>query len=271
MTGAAGSPKAWNLPNALTVLRVLLVPLFAWLLLREGGADTASRIAAFVTFGFAALTDKADGEIARRRGLITDFGRLADPIADKALIGTALIGLSVLGSLPWWVTGLVLVRELGITVLRFAVIKYGVIAAGPGGKAKTLLQVIAIGLYLLPLTGFAQRVAVVVMAAAVLVTVMTGLDYVGKAIRLRADGRRAARTGGAGGGGPAGTAVQETADEGATAPESADGTGSPGGIEGPRGGAVATGAGNAVSGSGGSDDVRSGEGTDDPRPREGSE
>jgi len=260
MTGVAGTPRAWNLPNALTVLRVLLVPVFAWLLLREGGEDTVSRVAAFVTFGVAALTDKADGEIARRRGLVTDFGKVADPIADKALIGTALVGLSVLDMLPWWVTGLVLFRELGITALRFAVIKYGVIAAGPGGKAKTLFQVIAIGLYLLPLTGFAQRVAVVVMTAAVLLTVMTGLDYVAKAIRLRAEGRRAARIGEAP---PADDAGREDAGREDAGPDEVAGLGGSG--------PVTAGSGNAASASAGSDDVRSGEGTDDPRPREGSE
>jgi CDP-diacylglycerol---glycerol-3-phosphate 3-phosphatidyltransferase len=190
---AAGErPGIWNLANLLTLLRVVLVPVFAWLLLRDGGDEFGSRIAAFIVFGIAALTDKADGEIARRRGLVTDFGKLADPIADKALMGTALVGLSILGELWWWVTIVVLVREIGITLLRFWVIRYGVIAASPGGKTKTLLQTIAIGLYLLPFPpdGLAHRMAVVVMIAAVLLTVATGLDYLARAYRLRAEGLR---------------------------------------------------------------------------------
>ena len=123
--------------NALTVLRLLLVPLLAWLLLRDGGEDDPSRVAAFVTFSVAMVTDRVDGELARRRGLVTDFGKIADPIADKALTGTAFVGLSLLGELPWWVTVVVLVREIGITVLRFVVIRHGVMPAGRGGKLKT--------------------------------------------------------------------------------------------------------------------------------------
>jgi CDP-diacylglycerol---glycerol-3-phosphate 3-phosphatidyltransferase len=181
----SSTPSTWNAANALTVLRILLVPLFCWLLLREGGTDVASRIGAFVTFGIAALTDKADGELARRRGLITDFGKLADPIADKALIGAALIGLSILNELPWWVTAVVLVREIGVTLLRFWVVRYAVISASAGGKTKTVLQSVAIGLYLLPLEGGLHRIGVVVMAAAVILTVVTGMDYVIRAVRVR--------------------------------------------------------------------------------------
>ncbi|WP_020576457.1 CDP-diacylglycerol--glycerol-3-phosphate 3-phosphatidyltransferase [Actinopolymorpha alba] len=181
----SAQPSAWNIANLMTVVRVALVPVFAWLLLREGGTSTTMRVAAFLVFGIAALTDKADGELARRRGLITDFGKIADPLADKALIGTALVGLSILGELPWWVTGIVLVRELGITLLRFWVIRYGVIAASPGGKAKTLLQTIAIGFYLLPLEGFLRLLSEITMGVAVVLTVVTGIDYVVRAVRLR--------------------------------------------------------------------------------------
>ena len=102
-------------------------------------------------FAVAAITDRFDGELARRRGLVTAFGTLADPIADKALTGSALIGLSMLGMVPWWATLLIMGREIGITLLRFAVLRHGIIAASRGGKAKTLVQMIAIGLYLLPL------------------------------------------------------------------------------------------------------------------------
>jgi CDP-diacylglycerol--glycerol-3-phosphate 3-phosphatidyltransferase len=181
----AQSASAWNVANALTVLRLLLVPVFAVLLFHDDGNDTGWRVAAFLTFVVASMTDRFDGELARRRGLITDFGKIADPIADKALTGTALVGLSALGELPWWVTVVVLVREVGVTLLRFWVIRHGVIPASRGGKVKTALQVLAIGLYILPLEGAAQAIAQVVMAAAVIVTVATGADYVVRAFRLR--------------------------------------------------------------------------------------
>jgi CDP-diacylglycerol---glycerol-3-phosphate 3-phosphatidyltransferase len=183
----------WNLANQLTVLRLLLVPVLAWLLYEVGSAsdEVPWSIAAFLVFIGASATDSVDGEIARRRGLITDFGIVADPIADKALTGTALIGLSLLGDLPWWVTIAILVREFGVTLLRFWVIRHGVIPASRGGKLKTVLQVIAIGLYLLPLTGPLATARAWVMGAALIVTLVTGLDYVARALRLR---RQAART-----------------------------------------------------------------------------
>ncbi|MGH8829209.1 MAG: CDP-diacylglycerol--glycerol-3-phosphate 3-phosphatidyltransferase [Jiangellaceae bacterium] len=186
--GPNDQPSPWNIANAVTAVRVLLVPLFGWLLLREGGDDTFSRLAATVTFGLAMMTDKLDGELARRRGLVTDVGKIADPIADKALTGVAFVGLSILGELPWWVTIVVLVREWGITALRFAVIRYGVMPASRGGKLKTALQALALTLYLLPLPDWTQPVEVVAMAAAVVVTLVTGVDYVLQAIRLRRSG-----------------------------------------------------------------------------------
>ena len=181
----------WNIANAFTVARLLLVPVFAWLLLRGDGQDPTGRVAAFVTFAVAVATDRIDGDLARRRGLITDFGKIADPIADKALIGAALVILSALGELSWWVTVVVLAREIGITVLRFVVIRHGVMPASRGGKAKTVLQSVAIGLYVLPLTGAGEIVAAAVMALAVLVTVITGLDYLVRAARLRRTSLRA--------------------------------------------------------------------------------
>ncbi|MGY5890461.1 CDP-diacylglycerol--glycerol-3-phosphate 3-phosphatidyltransferase, partial [Geodermatophilus arenarius] len=147
------SARLVNLPNALTVLRLALVPVFAVLLLSDGGMDDDRRVWATVFFALAIITDRYDGLIARRTGQVTEFGKLADPIADKALTGTALVGLSVLGLLPWWVTLTILVREVGVTLLRFWVIRHGVIAASRGGKAKTVVQALAIGLYTLPLTG----------------------------------------------------------------------------------------------------------------------
>jgi len=177
--------SVWNLPNALTVVRLLLVPVFGWLLLRDNGDDTASRIAAAAVFVVAALTDLADGAIARSHNMVTTFGKVADPIADKALTAMALIGLSYLGELPWWITIVILAREIGVTVLRFWVIRHGVIPASRGGKAKTLLQNIAILGYVLPFTGWLHTVAEWLMYAAVVVTIVTGLDYVARAVSLR--------------------------------------------------------------------------------------
>ncbi|MXP22389.1 CDP-diacylglycerol--glycerol-3-phosphate 3-phosphatidyltransferase [Gordonia sp. HNM0687] len=174
-----------NIANALTVVRIILVPVFIVALFMAGGHDTGWRIAAAVIFGIAAITDRYDGRLARERGLVTDFGKLADPIADKALIGSALVGLSILGDLSWWVTAVILTRELGVTALRFWVLRHGVIPASRGGKLKTLLQAVAIGLYLLPLAGVWHVVAAVIMGVAVVVTVLTGGDYVWQALVLR--------------------------------------------------------------------------------------
>jgi CDP-diacylglycerol--glycerol-3-phosphate 3-phosphatidyltransferase len=177
---AVAGPRLVNVPNALTVLRLALVPVFVAFLMTGG---PGWRVAAFFAFGVAAVTDLLDGELARRGGLITDFGKIADPIADKALIGSALIALSVLGELSWWVTWIIMVREVGVTALRFWVIHRGVIPASRGGKVKTVLQVLAIGLYILPVGLGWLRVTV--MAAAVAVTLVTGADYVSRAVRLR--------------------------------------------------------------------------------------
>jgi CDP-diacylglycerol--glycerol-3-phosphate 3-phosphatidyltransferase len=176
--------SAWNIPNALTVLRLVLVPVFLWLLLTDGGESAAMRVWAALVFAVATATDWLDGDIARRQGLVTDFGKIADPIADKALMGSALIGLSYLGELAWWVTVVILVREIGITLMRFVVIRYGVMAAGRGGKLKTLLQAFGLLLLILPLTGVLHTAGLWVMYAAVVVTVVTGLDYVAQAWRL---------------------------------------------------------------------------------------
>jgi CDP-diacylglycerol---glycerol-3-phosphate 3-phosphatidyltransferase len=175
---AAPAPGLVNVANELTVLRLVMVPFFV-ISLAMGG--TAGRVVAFVLFIAASATDLLDGRLARQRGLITDFGKIADPVADKALTGSALITLSAMGELSWWVTGVILVRELGITALRIIVIRHNVIAASRGGKLKTLLQVIAISLYILPVPfGVARPL---VMAAAVVVTLVTGADYVASAWR----------------------------------------------------------------------------------------
>ncbi|WP_327067028.1 CDP-diacylglycerol--glycerol-3-phosphate 3-phosphatidyltransferase [Kitasatospora sp. NBC_01250] len=204
MTGGPGSPAAarpaqqgtaqvavpplWNLANLLTMLRLALVPVFAFLLFADGGHDPKWRAVAWASFAIAMITDLFDGEIARRKGLVTDFGKIADPIADKAIMGAALIGLSVLGDLPWWITAVILARELGITLLRFWVIRYSVIPASRGGKLKTLTQGIAVGMYVLPLTGWLATGRAVLMGLAVVLTVATGADYVRQAVRLRREG-----------------------------------------------------------------------------------
>jgi CDP-diacylglycerol--glycerol-3-phosphate 3-phosphatidyltransferase len=184
--------KVLNIANLLTLFRLLLVPVFVLLLFADGGHSSGWRIGAFIAFAVACVTDVVDGDLARRRNLVTEIGKIADPIADKALIGAALIGLSALGDLPWWVTGLVLLRELGITVLRFIVIRHGVIPASRGGKAKTLVQNVAIGLYVLPLTGWLATARFWVMGVALTLTVVTGIDYVSKAVTLRRTSERAA-------------------------------------------------------------------------------
>ena len=181
-----------NLPNALTALRIVLVPFFVWFLWVGGtqGEDSLGmRWAALAVFAVAMYTDKLDGDIARARGLITSFGKIADPIADKLLTGAAFVVLSMLGELWWWVTVVILVREWGITLLRFVVIRYGVMAASKGGKLKTVLQTVALLLLLLPLVPLVGAwwpwLGWIAMGAALVVTVVTGVDYVVKAVQLR--------------------------------------------------------------------------------------
>jgi CDP-diacylglycerol---glycerol-3-phosphate 3-phosphatidyltransferase len=190
MTTRPGPPLL-NIANVLTGVRLLLVPVFLVALLAEDGTDPGWRFAAFGVFALASFTDSLDGDLARRRGLVTAFGTVADPIADKALTGSALVGLSVLGLLPWWVTLVILGRELGVTALRLVVLRHGVIPASRGGKAKTFAQTIAIGLYVLPLTellaaGPVEVVRWAVLGVALVLTVATGVDYVLRALRLRA-------------------------------------------------------------------------------------
>lgn len=175
--------RVTNLANMLTLLRLVLVPVFLLALFAGNGHETVSRIAAFVIFAVAVITDRFDGALARNYGMVTEFGTLADPIADKTLIGAALIGLSMLGDLAWWVTVVILVREVGITVLRFVVLRRGVIPASRGGKLKTLVQAVAIGLFVLPLSGTWHVAASAMMTAAIVLTVITGVDYVASAAR----------------------------------------------------------------------------------------
>jgi CDP-diacylglycerol--glycerol-3-phosphate 3-phosphatidyltransferase len=185
---AVNQASVWNVANLLTMLRLVLVPGFVVLMLAGGGYDPAWRSLAWAAFAIAMITDLFDGHLARRYDLVTDFGKIADPIADKAIMGAALICLSALGDLPWWVTAVILGRELGITLLRFLVIRYGVIPASRGGKLKTLTQGVAVGMYVLVLTGWLATLRFWVMAVAVVLTVVTGLDYVKQAIVLRRRG-----------------------------------------------------------------------------------
>ncbi|MFK4123597.1 MULTISPECIES: CDP-diacylglycerol--glycerol-3-phosphate 3-phosphatidyltransferase [Streptomyces] len=192
---AVNQASVWNVANLLTMLRLVLVPGFVALMLADGGYDPAWRSFAWAAFAVAMITDLFDGHLARTYDLVTDFGKIADPIADKAIMGAALICLSALGDLPWWVTVVILGRELGVTLLRFWVIRYGVIPASRGGKLKTLTQGVAVGMYVLALTGWLASLRFWVMAVAVVLTVATGLDYVKQAIVLRRQGiaeRRAA-------------------------------------------------------------------------------
>lgn len=185
-----------NLPNALTLLRLLLVPVFAYLLLFDGGGDPGKRLWATAVFLVASITDFVDGYLARKMDLVTTFGKVVDPLADKALTGVALLGLSYIGALPWWITIVILVREIGVTVVRFLVIHHGVIPASRGGKSKTVAQMVAISLFLLPglESGAGEFLKWAWMYLAVALTVLMGLDYLHKARNVRRAGheRRAA-------------------------------------------------------------------------------
>jgi CDP-diacylglycerol---glycerol-3-phosphate 3-phosphatidyltransferase len=180
----------YNMANVLTVVRIVLVPVFLGLVVSSGLVGTGSRIATCLVFCVASATDFVDGWIARRWSLVTSFGKVADPIADKALTGTALVLLSVYDRLPWWVTSLILFREWGVTALRFWVIRYGIIPASRGGKLKTVLQIAAIAWYLWPVPEPFDVVGPWLMGAATVVTVVTGVDYVIEALKLRRDARR---------------------------------------------------------------------------------
>jgi CDP-diacylglycerol--glycerol-3-phosphate 3-phosphatidyltransferase len=181
------APSNWNVPNALTALRILMVPFFGWALLVDGGDSVLWRLVAWGIFVAAMITDKIDGDLARKHNLVTNFGKIADPMADKAITGMAFIGLSLIGELWWWVTAVILLREWAVTVMRLSVAKHVVIAAAQGGKVKTVLQTLALTGLLLPLRqleGTLGAVAIglwwisaALMAAALVATVWTGVDF----------------------------------------------------------------------------------------------
>ncbi|RPK57264.1 putative CDP-diacylglycerol--glycerol-3-phosphate 3-phosphatidyl-transferase 2 [Streptomyces sp. ADI96-02] len=205
---AVNQAGLWNIANILTMVRLLLVPAFVLLLLHNGGYDPVWRSFAWAAFAVAMITDLFDGHLARTYNLVTDFGKIADPIADKAIMGAALVCLSLLGDLPWWITGVILARELGITLMRFWVIRLAVIPASRGGKLKTLAQGTAVGMYVLVLTGPLATLRFWVMMIAVALTVVTGLDYVRQAVVLRRLGIAAERVAAA----RAAQALQEAAE-----------------------------------------------------------
>ena len=182
----AATTSAWTLANGITVARIGLVPLVVAALL----IDTAGgwRLVAAGMFAVAAGTDRLDGYLARRMDQVTDWGKFVDPVADKLLMGATLITLSWLGDLPWWVTAVIVVREVGVTLMRVAVLRYVVIPASPGGKVKTFLQSVGIGLFVLPLDQMApevRTVAWVVIGAALVLTVVTGVDYLRRGYAVR--------------------------------------------------------------------------------------
>jgi CDP-diacylglycerol--glycerol-3-phosphate 3-phosphatidyltransferase len=184
------STPVLNLPNVLTLGRLVVVPFFAALLVLGGASDQA-RVVAAALFLLACLTDLVDGHLARSRDQVTDFGVMADPIADKALVGTALVGLSLLGVLPWWATVVILGREVAVTAMRSALARHGMIPASRGGKLKCLSQNLAVTLYLLPLTGSVTALRLPVLLVAVAATVLTGLDYARQGARLHAASKAA--------------------------------------------------------------------------------
>lgn len=189
MTSTAAAPSNWNVPNVLTVLRIVLVPVFLVVLFVEPH-DQGWRLAATAIFTVAILTDLADGHIARKHNLVTDFGKLWDPVADKALTGAAFVALGILGELWWWIIIVILVREWGITWVRAAIAKYGIMAANKGGKAKTVTQSVALIAFLLwlePLPDWVGWIAWGVMFLALALTVVTGLDYIRHALRIRSE------------------------------------------------------------------------------------
>ena len=203
MSDTAEQPTVsnWNVPNALTTLRIVMVPFFAWALLYDDGQSVLWRVVAFLIFTAAMVTDKVDGDIARKHNLVTNFGKIADPIADKALTGMAFVGLSLIGDLWWWVTVVVLLREWSVTLLRLSIMKHVVLAANRSGKVKTVLQTVALCLFILPLKllegpletagELLWYVGAVLMAAAVAMTMWSGYEFLRDA---RAQHRDAVRT-----------------------------------------------------------------------------
>ena len=177
-----------NLPNSITLVRILLVPVFITLLFSSPEKSGLERWFAMAIFVLAISTDGIDGAIARKRNLVTNLGKLLDPIADKALIGGALVSLSILGELSWLITGAILIREFAITIYRLVVAKRRVLAASPGGKFKTVMQSIAIGFLLSPLDYYFPwiiPIEMILIYFALFVTIITAIQYIDAELKLR--------------------------------------------------------------------------------------
>ncbi|MEN9993249.1 MAG: CDP-diacylglycerol--glycerol-3-phosphate 3-phosphatidyltransferase [Actinomycetota bacterium] len=173
-----------NLPNLITMARIALAPLFIWVLFIYPNPAAHERWIVVFLFVLASATDGVDGALARKRNQVTDLGKLLDPIADKVLIGGALLALSALGQIDWWVTAVILIREIGITIYRFVVIKDRVIAASGGGKLKTIMQSIAVGFYLSPLAGYWAPIGILQLGLlyfALVLTLVSGIQYLSAA------------------------------------------------------------------------------------------
>jgi CDP-diacylglycerol--glycerol-3-phosphate 3-phosphatidyltransferase len=190
MLKTTATSKPWNLPNAITMARILAVPFFIWSLVSISNDESPMRWVSVLIFIIIMASDGVDGAIARKRGIVTDLGKLLDPIADKALLGGALVTLSILGEIAWWVTIVILVRELGITVYRLVVVNQQVIAASSGGKMKTIFQGVMVGFIVSPLTAWFPfdwyfRFEDGLVLTSVVLTVHSGLQYVAAAVRAR--------------------------------------------------------------------------------------
>ena len=174
-------PSELNLPNSITIFRILALPLCVYVLFKNGGHDYHWRIAAWWVFFAVGMSDALDGKLARSRHSITEFGKLLDPIADKAFIATAMIGLCILGDFQWWITALIMSREIGITIFRFSVIKRGIIPANRGGKVKAVVQNFAVSFYMLPLSPSLYLARDIFLGIAIVITLATGASYIQQA------------------------------------------------------------------------------------------
>lgn len=172
-------------PNFITVMRLVFVPVGAYTLFKNGGDDTTWQYISWVVFFTLGMSDVLDGKLARSRNTITEFGKFLDPVADKVMIGTAMISLSILGRMPWWMTIVILTREIGITIFRLSVIKRGVIPANKGGKIKAMMQGFGVGFYVLPLSSSLYWFRDGFMYIAIVLTVVTGAYYVKSAFTKR--------------------------------------------------------------------------------------
>lgn len=177
-----------NLPNKLTLLRVVLIPVFVVLLLLEGGQNDTLRIAALIVFCFASFTDFLDGQIARRNNLVTNFGKFMDPLADKLLVCSALICMIELGQLPSWYVITVIAREFIISGFRLVAADNGiVIAASWWGKFKTTFQMLTVILLILNIPAL-HTVTLIIAGVAFVLTLVSLLDYIAKNYNVITEG-----------------------------------------------------------------------------------